>query len=68
MILQKASVHVYADGLTDAQIRGAMLAPCRNIEGTIETLVAESDTPCRFCVLPEGPLTIPYLTTRGRND
>jgi len=64
MILQKAAVHVYADGLTDAQIRGAMLAPCRNIERTIEALIAESHTPCRICVLPEGPLTIPYLTMR----
>ena len=65
MILQKARVHVYAEGLTDAQIRGALLTPCRSIETTLAELAADSDRPLRICVLPEGPLTIPYLAARN---
>jgi nickel-dependent lactate racemase len=61
MVRQKAGVHVYADGLTDDQIRGAMLTPCSRIEHTLEKLAAELGRPPRVCVLPEGPLTIPYV-------
>jgi len=61
MVLRKARVHVYAEGLTDDQIRGAMLTPCRRIEQTLQEIASEQGRPVRVCVLPEGPLTIPYL-------
>jgi len=56
---KKADVYVYAGGLTDAQIRGALLNPCRNPEELLTRLVEEKGQ--RVCVLPEGPQVIPYI-------
>jgi lactate racemase len=59
-IQQKAQVHVYADGLTDDQLREAMVTPCRSIEVRVgELLRANPDA--SIAVLPEGPQTVPYL-------
>jgi hypothetical protein len=55
----KADIHIYADGLTDGDIRTAMLTPSRDIESTLGMLVSRYGP--RLCVLPEGPMTIPYL-------
>ncbi len=55
----RAQVHVYADELTDVQIRGALLTPCRDIAATLRDLVRRFGP--RLAVLPEGPMTIPYL-------
>lgn len=61
-IRMKADVHVYAGGLTDEQITSAMLQPCRDIGKTLGKVLANGDGRQRtLCVLPEGPLTIPYL-------
>lgn len=54
-----ADIHIYADGLSDEQIRHAMLTPCRDIESTLEELLGHYGP--RLCVLPQGPMTIPYL-------
>jgi nickel-dependent lactate racemase len=54
-----ADIHIYADGLSDEQIRRAMLTPCRDIESTLDELIATYGP--RLCVLPQGPMTIPYL-------
>ncbi len=54
-----AHIHIYADGLSDEQIRHAMLTPCRDIESTLEELLGHYGP--RLCVLPQGPMTIPYL-------
>jgi nickel-dependent lactate racemase len=54
-----ADVHIYADGLSDGQIRLGMLTPCRDIEATLRDLIARYGP--RLCVMPEGPMTIPYL-------
>jgi nickel-dependent lactate racemase len=56
-----ADVYVYSDGLTDEQIRRAMLHPCRNIEATVEHLQSKYGPAARICVIPEGPQTIPYV-------
>jgi nickel-dependent lactate racemase len=54
-----ADIHIYADGLSDQEIRMAMLTPCRDIEAMLRKLIARYGP--RLCVLPEGPMTIPYL-------
>jgi len=54
-----ADIHIYADGLSDEQIRHAMLTPCRDIQSTLQQLIARYGP--RLCVLPQGPMTIPYL-------
>ncbi|MCB0182992.1 MAG: hypothetical protein KDE31_01945, partial [Caldilineaceae bacterium] len=58
-----ADVYVYSDGLTDEQIELALFRPCRDIEATIAALQEKYGPTARICVLPEGPLTIAYLTT-----
>jgi nickel-dependent lactate racemase len=61
-ILLKANVHLYADGLSDDEIRRALLTPCRSIEETVERLRG-SHPDATIAVLPDGPQTVPYLTT-----
>ena len=60
-ILLKAEVHLYAENLTDAAIQDAHLTPCRSIEETVALLRATHGPDARVCVLPMGPLTIPYV-------
>jgi lactate racemase len=61
LILQKAAIYVRSDGLTDDQVRAALLRPCRRIEDTIEDLLTEYGRGASICVMPEGPQTIPYV-------
>lgn len=63
MIQLHADVLVYADGLSDAQIRTALFEPCRNIEETIQRLLVEKGP--RLCVIPDGPQVIPFLKSAG---
>lgn len=60
----KAEVHVYSGGLTDEQIERALFIPCRSIEQTVARLMERYGSQARLCVMPEGPLTIPYLRER----
>lgn len=57
-----ANVYVYSDGLTDEQIERALFTPCQDIAQTIAALQETYGSDARVCVLPEGPLTIAYLT------
>lgn len=63
LIQLKADVYVRSDGLTDEQIRGALLIPCRRVEDTITELVAKYGRSAQICVMPEGPQTIPYIAS-----
>jgi len=59
----KADVHVYADGLTDEQITDCLLQPCRCVEETLAGLLAAGGgRGLTVCVLPEGPITIPFVS------
>jgi len=61
-IQQKATIYVHADGLTEEQIRECTLEPCPRIEETLNNLLARGEGRRQtVCVLPEGPLTIPYV-------
>jgi nickel-dependent lactate racemase len=60
----KANVHVHSNHLTVAQIRGAMLEPCENIEQTIQQLLTRYGQNATICILPEGPQTIPYVQSQ----
>ena len=61
MIQMRADVYVYSDGLSDAQIKEALLKPCHNIEETLAELMARYGPQSTLCVLPEGPQTVPYV-------
>jgi nickel-dependent lactate racemase len=61
LICKKADVYFYSHNLTDEQIENAFLIPCHDIEQTIEMLLGKYGSEARLCVLPQGPMTIPYL-------
>ncbi|MDN4071882.1 nickel-dependent lactate racemase [Fictibacillus terranigra] len=58
-----ADVYVYST-LTDEQVRGAILEPTHDIEGTLEALKEKYGPGMTIAVLPLGPLTIPYVEER----
>jgi nickel-dependent lactate racemase len=57
LIQRRASVHLFSS-LPDDVIRAAHLEPCHDI-GRLVTALATNGA--RIAVLPQGPLTIPYL-------
>lgn len=59
----RAEVHVYASGLSDAQIRAALFSPCRDLTTTLASLRTRYGPDATICVLPEGPQSIPYILT-----
>ncbi len=56
VIQQKADVYLFSEGLTEAEIRSALLIPCKDIEADLPGLVKRYGP--RICALPEGPQTI----------
>lgn len=61
LVQQKAEIYVRSDGLTDDEIRTALLLPCCRIEDTIAALLERYGRGASICVMPEGPQTIPYV-------
>jgi nickel-dependent lactate racemase len=61
LVQSKAEVYVRSDGLTDDEVRGALLRPCRRIEETVGALLSKYGPAASICVMPEGPQTIPYV-------
>jgi nickel-dependent lactate racemase len=59
----KARVHVYADGLSDDELRRALVLPCRSIEETVAAIRQEKPE-ATIAVLPDGPQTVPYVVDR----
>ncbi|MHB8524477.1 MAG: lactate racemase domain-containing protein, partial [Limisphaerales bacterium] len=60
LIQRKAKVLVYSS-LSDEVIRGAHLTPCRDISAAVRERLGHAGPSARVAVLPQGPLTIPYL-------
>ncbi|MBN1266936.1 MAG: nickel-dependent lactate racemase [Anaerolineales bacterium] len=63
-VQMKADVGVYSDGLTPRQVRECLLWPVSDLEAELERLAEKAGPGARLCVLPQGPLTIPYLEER----
>ncbi len=59
-IQRQARVHVYADGLTDEELRHALVIPCRSIEETVAA-IRRHNPGAAIAVLPDGPQTVPYV-------
>ena len=60
LIQRKASVLVYSS-LPDDIVRGCHLTPCRDISAAVVERLRQLGPQARVAVLPQGPLTIPYL-------
>ncbi len=56
----KADVYVKSAYLDAGAIESALLYPCTSVEETIGTLLERYGPEASICVLPEGPMTIPY--------
>jgi nickel-dependent lactate racemase len=59
-IQSKARVHVYAGGLSDDELRNALVIPCRSVEGTVAE-IRRRNPGASIAILPDGPQTVPCL-------
>ncbi|HIG28068.1 MAG TPA: nickel-dependent lactate racemase [Verrucomicrobiales bacterium] len=60
IIQKKARIFLYSE-LSDYVVQSTFLTPCSNIEVWVNNQIAEFGPKARIAVLPQGPLTIPYL-------
>jgi nickel-dependent lactate racemase len=60
LIQGRSQVLLYSS-LPEAVVRAAHLTPCPDISAKVKELVDSSRNGVRIAVLPQGPLTIPYL-------
>ncbi|MBM3832308.1 MAG: nickel-dependent lactate racemase [Verrucomicrobia bacterium] len=61
LIQRKAQVLVYSS-LPDEIVRAAHLTPCHDISAAVQERLQQLGPTARVAVLPQGPLTIPYLS------
>lgn len=64
IIQRKAKVLVFST-IPDEVIRAAHLEPCHDITAAVNERLHEAGPGARVAVLPQGPLTIPYLAGAG---
>jgi nickel-dependent lactate racemase len=60
LVQRKAKVLVYSS-LPDEVIKACHLLPCRDIGKEVQRRLEELGPSARVAILPQGPLTIPYL-------
>lgn len=61
LVQLQAQVHLYSS-LADDVVRMAKLTPIHNLQETVDQLITQfGGTRARIAVLPEGPLTVPYV-------
>lgn len=60
LIQRRAQVLVYSS-LPDEILRAAHLSPCKDIAASVREKLEQYGPEARVAVLPQGPLTIPYL-------
>ncbi len=61
LIQRWANVSLYTDKLDDETVRKALFSPVPDPEALIREILEKHGQDARICVLPEGPLTIPYI-------
>ncbi|HWY78100.1 MAG TPA: nickel-dependent lactate racemase, partial [Verrucomicrobiae bacterium] len=62
LIQRRAKVLLYSS-LPDEVVRRAFLTPCHDISAAVNDRLRELGPDARVAVLPQGPLTIPYLVS-----
>jgi nickel-dependent lactate racemase len=58
----KADIYLKSSYLDPQAVRRALLNPCTSVEETLALLLDRYGPGATICVLPEGPMTIPYVT------
>jgi nickel-dependent lactate racemase len=66
-IQEAARVAIHADGLSDADLLSAHFEPVGDVSAFVHEELERVGPDATCCVLPEGPLTIPYLATENKN-
>lgn len=61
LIQRWANVSLYTDKLDDDTVRKALFTPVQDPGVLIRNILEKHGRDARVCVLPEGPLTIPYI-------
>jgi nickel-dependent lactate racemase len=59
----KACVKVKTAGLSDSDVRAAHFTPVADVSAAVREALARAGHDATLCVLPQGPQTIPYLST-----
>jgi hypothetical protein len=57
-VVERAEVHLFSAGLSDATIRDAQLEPVHDLGRAVGAAVERLGPAARVAVLPEGPLTV----------
>jgi lactate racemase len=57
-VLRRAEVWVHSDGLSDADVRSALMTPVDDVTTAVADALARAGAGARLCVLPHGPLTV----------
>ena len=60
LIQRRAEIQIYT-AMDDATVKAAHLVPCRDIAAAIQAKLGPNPNGARIAVLPQGPLTIPYI-------
>jgi nickel-dependent lactate racemase len=60
LIQRRAEIQIYT-AMDDTTVRAAHLIPCRDIAAAVRAKLGPAPNGQRIAVLPQGPLTIPYL-------
>ncbi len=60
LLVKKARIYLYTTHLSKETVRKCHLEYCPSIEKLVEEKIRELGPAIKICVLPEGPLTIPY--------
>lgn len=60
-LIQRQAQVLLHSSLSDDVVRGAFLTPCRDIATAVRDRLKTLAPEARVAVLPQGPLTIPYL-------
>lgn len=59
-IQKLATVYLYSS-LPEESVKSAHLIPCNNIEKTVSEIISARGGDVKIAVMPQGPLTIPYV-------
>jgi nickel-dependent lactate racemase len=60
LVQLQADVYLHSS-LSDDTVRAAQLIPAPDLQGTINQLLTTYGPQARVAVLPEGPVTVPYV-------
>jgi len=61
MVIQRRAEVLVHSQLPDAKVLGAKMLPCHDIAAAVRGRVGRRGPETRVAVLPQGPLTIPYV-------